>query len=109
MEPLYWKIQLTKFSPNIDMLMKTEDRRFLDNIIMTSDELFGKPAEVQKKDALDKKQYKTISHKFDETRRSIHPDLSNKILDHTFNYAPLIEYYYDMSGVKPSIVNYSVV
>jgi hypothetical protein len=109
MEPLYWKIQLTKFSPNIDMLMKTEDRRFLDNIIMSSDELFGKPAEVQKKDALDKKQYKTISHKFDETRRSIHPDLSNKILDYTFNYAPLIEYYYDMSGVKPAIVNYSVV
>jgi hypothetical protein len=76
---------------------------------MSSDELFGKPAEVQKKDALDKKQYKTISHKFDETRRSIHPDLSNKILDYTFNYAPLIEYYYDMSGVKPAIVNYSVV
>jgi hypothetical protein len=109
MEPLYWKIQLTKFSPNIDMLMKTEDRRFLDNIIMTSDELFGKQAEVQTKDALDKKQYKTISNKFDETRRSIHPDLRNKILDYTFNYAPLIEYYYDMSGVKPLIVNYPVV
>jgi hypothetical protein len=109
MEPLYWKIQLTKFSPNIDMLMKTEDRRFLDNIIMTSDELFGKQAEVQTKDALDKKQYKTISNKFDETRRSIHPDLRNKILDYTFNYAPLIEYYYDMSGVKPLIVNYSAV
>lgn len=108
MEPLYWKVQLTKFSPNIDMLMKTEDRKFLDNIIMSSDELFGAQAEEQKKDALDKKQYKTISHKFDETRRSIHADLKNKILDYTFNYAPLIEYYYDMSGVKPKIVNYQV-
>lgn len=109
MEPLYWKVQLTKFSPNIDMLMKADDRKFLDNIIMSSDELFGAQAEVQKKDALDKKQYKTISHRFDETRRSIHADLKNKILDHTFNYAPLIEYYYDMSGVKPQIINYDVV
>lgn len=108
MEPLYWKVQLTKFNPNIDMLMKEPDRKFLDNIIMSSDELFGKQAEVQAKDALDKQQYKTISHKFDETRRSIHPDLSNKILDHTYNYAPLIEYYYDMSKVKPQIVNYTV-
>lgn len=106
MEPLYWKIQLTKFHPNIDMLMKEPDRRFLDNIIMSSDELFGAQAEVQTKDALDKQQFKTISHKFDETRRSLHPDLDNKILDKTFNYAPLIEYYYDMSAVKPVVQNY---
>ena len=109
MEPIYWKIQLTKFHPNIDMLMKADDRKFLDNIIMTSDELFGAPAEVQKKDALNKQQLKTISNKFDETRRSLHPDLNNKILDYTFNYAPLIEYYYDMSGVKPIIVSYPIV
>lgn len=108
MEPTYWKIQLTKFHPNIDMLMKTDDRKFLDNIIMTSDELFGKQADEQKADALDKKQLSTISNKFDETRRSLHPDLSNKIQDFTFNYSPLIEYYYDMSGVRPKIVNYQV-
>jgi len=108
MEPLYWKIQLTKFHPNIDMVMKAVDRKFLDNIIISSDQLFGKQAEVQKKDALDKQQYKTISNRFDETRRSLHPDLINRILDHTFNYAPLIEYYYDMSGVKQVIANYVI-
>jgi hypothetical protein len=108
MEPLYWKIQLTKFHPNIDMLMKADDRKFLDNIIISSDQLFGKQAEVQKKDALDKQQFKTISNRFDETRRSLHPDLTNRILDHTFNYSPLIEYYYDMSGVKQVIANYAV-
>lgn len=109
MEPLYWKIQLTKFHPNIDMVMKADDRKFLDNIIMSSDELFGKPAEVQKKDALDKQQYSTISNKFDETRRSLHPDLSNKILDYTYNYAPLIEYYYDMSSIKSTLATYPIV
>lgn len=109
MEPLYWKIQLTKFHPNIDMIMKADDRKFLDNIIMSSDELFGKQAEVQKKDALDKQQYSTISNKFDETRRSLHPDLNNRILDRTYNYAPLIEYYYDMSSIKPIIATYALV
>lgn len=108
MEPTYWKIQLTKFHPNVDMLMKAEDRTFLDNIIMSSDDLFGKQAEVQKLDALDKQQYKTISNKFDETRRALHADLNNRILDYTFNYAPLIEYYYDMSGIKAKIENYEV-
>jgi hypothetical protein len=36
MEPTYWKIQLTKFHPNVDMLMPQDDRTFLDNIIMTN-------------------------------------------------------------------------
>ena len=107
MEPTYWKIQLTKFHPNIDMLMKDTDRKFLDNIIMSSDELFGEQANEQAKDALQKQQFKTISHKFDETRRSLHPDLKNRILDITYNYSPLIEYYYDMTGISPRIVNYS--
>lgn len=106
MEPTYWKIQLTKFHPNVDMLMKAEDRTFLDNIIMTSDELFGKQAEEQTTDAINKQQYSTISNKFDETRRTLHPDLKNRILDTTFNYAPLIEYYYDMSGVGAKVENY---
>jgi hypothetical protein len=109
MEPLYWKIQLTKFHPNIDMLTNADDRKFLDNIIMTSDELFGKPAEVQKKDALNKQQFSTISTKFDETRQSLHADLTNKIQDLTYHYAPLIEYYYDMSSIKPVIANYAIV
>lgn len=109
MEPIYWKIQLTKFQPNIDMLMKETDRKFLDNIIMSSDELFGKQANEQTQDALQKKQYSTISHRFDETRRSIHPELNNKILDVTYNYSPLIEYYYDMSHVIYSIENHDLV
>ena len=106
MEPTYWKIQLTKFHPNVDMLMKAEDRTFLDNIIMSSDDLFGEKVKEQTADALDKQQYSTISNKFDETRRALHPDLNNRILDITYNYAPLIEYYYDMSGVKSKIENY---
>jgi hypothetical protein len=60
MEPIYWKIQLTKFSPNIDMLMKAEDRTFLDNIIVSSEQLFGNEAKTQMTDALNPQQMKTI-------------------------------------------------
>ena len=109
MEPIYWKIQLTKFHPNIDMLMKAGDRTFLDNIITTSEQLFGAEAKVQTKDALDKQQFSTISSKFDESRRTIHPDIKNKILDITFNYAPLIEYYYDLSAINHKITSYTLV
>lgn len=109
MEPIYWKIQLTKFHPNIDMLMKAADRTFLDNIITSSEELFGAEAKVQTTDALDKQQFSTISTRFDESRRTIHPDIKNKILDITFNYAPLIEYYYDLSAINHKINSYTLV
>jgi hypothetical protein len=108
MEPIYWKIQLTKFHPNIDMLMKAQDRTFLDNLIVSSDQLFGEEAEVQKKDALNKQQFTTISNRFDEVRNSLHPDIKSKIQDITFNYSPLIEYYYDMSGITPVITSYTL-
>lgn len=108
MEPMYWKIQLTKFHPNLDMHMKAEDRVFLDNLIISSDDLFGKEAGFQKNDALDSQQFKTISNKFDESRRSLHQDLRNKVLDFTYNYAPLIEYYYDVSSVVPTVKSYDL-
>lgn len=108
MEPIYWRIQLTKFHPNIDMLMKASDRTFLDNLIVSSDQLFGAEAASQRADAVDKQQYTTISQRSDEVRKSLHPDLNNKIQDITFNYAPLIEYYYDMSAIRPQLVSYTL-
>lgn len=108
MEPIYWKVQLTKFHPNIDMLMNAQDRTFLDNLIVSTDQLFGEEAEVQKKDALNKQQYTTISSRFDEVRQTLHPDIKSRIQDFTYNYSPLIEYYYDMSGISPIIKSYAL-
>lgn len=108
MEPLYWKIKLTKFHPNIDMYMNSENRTFLDNLITTSNDLFGNEQAAQELDALDKQQTKTISTKYDETRQNLHYDLVVKILDATYNYSPLIEYYYDMNSVKPTLTEYTL-
>jgi len=108
MEPIYWKVQLTKFHPNIDMLIEDPAiKTSLDNVIMTTDELFGAEAKVQTEDALMKQQYSTISKRFDEVRERIHPNLRSKILDITYNYAPLIEHYYDLSLILPTLQSYS--
>lgn len=108
MEPMYWKIQLTKFHPNIDMYMKAEDRQFLDNLIVSTDQLMGNEAASQMLDALDPQQTKTISTHQDETRRSMHQDLKVKLLGLSYNYSPLIEYYYDMNSVAPRVVKYKM-
>lgn len=108
MEPIYWKIQLTKFHPNVDMAIKTTDRKFLDNIVLTSEDLFGNQAKVQTQDALMQQQFSTISTKFDEVREKLHPDINFNSLNLTYNYSPLIEYYYDMRDVVGTSVSYQV-
>lgn len=110
MEPIYWKVQLTKFHPNIDMLIEDSTiKASLDNVIMTTDELFGEEAKVQTTDALMKQQYSTISKRFDEVRERIHPNLRSRILDITYNYAPLIEHYYELSSITPTLQAYDQV
>lgn len=107
MEPIYWKVQLTKFHPNIDMLIEDEAiKASLDNVILTTADLFGKEATEQTQDALMKQQYATISKKFDEVRERIHPNLRSRILDITYNYAPLIEHYYDLNSIQPLLQSY---
>jgi len=99
MVPTYWKISLKKYNPNIDMLLKDETRHFLDNVIQNAEQLFGEEVSADIKDATLPEQYKTISTKFDSSRRAIHPDVSIKPLKFTFNFASLIENYYDLSRI----------
>jgi hypothetical protein len=106
MEPTYWKIQLYKFNPNIDMLMRDTDRQYMDNIITSAEELFAEEVTGDIENATIPKQYKTISTRFDITRGSIHPDLKIKNIKFNFNYAPLMENYYDLSGIEASTNNY---
>ena len=106
-EPVYWKIQLVKFQPNIDMMMKAEDRTFLDNIITSTDELFADQMIDEVKDATMPQQFKTISTRFDETRKALHPDLKIKQLALTYNYSPLIQYYYESKSF-PSLLQLNI-
>jgi len=108
MEPVYWRIQLTKFHPNIDMLMDPENRDFLDNLIVSGEELLRDEINEDIEDGTMPQQYSTISKKFDPTRRAIHPDLKIKTLNFFFNFASLIDNYYDLSGIPGTLKKYEI-
>lgn len=99
MEPVFWKVQLKKFNPNIDMLLTDTARSFLDNVIVSAEQLFGEEVEKDIKDGTMPEQYKKITTTFDSSRKAIHPDVIQRPLKYTFNFAPLIENYYDLGGV----------
>ena len=108
MSPTFWKIQLKKFNPNIDMLLKDETRHFLDNVITNSEQLFGDEVKKDIQDGTMPEQYKTISTTFDSSRRAIHPEVSIKPLKYTFNFASLIENYYDFTQIPLSELSYEL-
>lgn len=98
MAPLYWKAQLVKFKPNINYIMKAEDTLFLDNLLLDSEETLSQIANGDVRDAILPDQYKTISSRFDETRSSLNDSLLVRQERYYFNYAQLIDYYYDLSA-----------
>jgi hypothetical protein len=105
MKPLYWKVQLVKFKPNINYIMKAEDTLFLDNLLLDSEETVSQIANAEIRDATMPDQFRTISTRFDETRRALGGMLMVRQERFYFNYAQLIDYYYDLSqGIAPDSV-----
>lgn len=108
MSPTYWKVSLQKYNPNIDMLLTDDSRHFLDNVIQSAEELFRDEVEDTVSDALMPQQYDTISTAFDPSRNAIHPELSIRPLKYNFNYASLIENYYDLSMMNSVQSDYTI-
>ena len=102
MAPTFWKIQLKKYNPNIDMLLTDDTRTFLDNVITNAEQLFGEEVKKDIKDGTMPEQYQKITTTFDSSRKSLHPDIIQRPLKYTYNFAPLIENYYDLSGISPT-------
>lgn len=108
MEPVFWKISLKKYNPNIDTLLTDDSRQFLDNVIQSAEDLFGSEVQRDIKDGTMPAQYDTISRRFDSSRDAIHPDLVIRPLKYTFNHANLIENYYDLSVIPTVERSYTV-
>jgi hypothetical protein len=108
MTPAFWKVQLRKFNPNIDMLLKDETRHFLDNVIKSAETLFESQVESEIKDATLPDQFKTISTTFDSSRKEIHPDVVIRPLKYTYNFASLIENYYELENITQSEFTYGI-
>lgn len=102
MAPTFWKIQLKKYNPNIDMLLTDDTRTFLDNVITNAEQLFGEEVKKDIKDATMPEQYQKITTTFDSARKALHPDLIQRPLKYTYNFAPLIENYYDLGAILPT-------
>ena len=109
MAPIFWKVSLKKYNPNIDMLLKDESRTFLDNVITNAEQLFEEEVDIAIKDSTMPQQYKTISTTFDQSRKAIHPEVSIRPLKYTFNFASLIENYYDLGRIQPAESSYQIV
>jgi hypothetical protein len=108
MAPTFWKIQLKKYNPNIDTLLTDETRHFLDNVITSAEQIFGETVKEDIKDGTMPNQYKKITTTFDSSRKTIHPDISIKPLKYTFNFASLIENYYDLGVISQSSYLYEI-
>lgn len=108
MEPVFWKVTLKKYNPNIDTLLTDDSRQFLDNVIQSAEDLFGSEVERDIKDGTMPKQYDTISRRFDSSRNAIHPDLTIRPLKYLFNHADLIQNYYDLSTISPVYKTYQI-
>lgn len=99
MAPTFWKIQLKKYNPNIDMLLTDDTRTFLDNVITSAEQLFSEEVKDDIKDGTMPAQYSKITTTFDSSRKALHPDIIQRPLKYTFNFAPLIENYYDLGNI----------
>ena len=104
MEPVFWKVQLVKFTPNINYINDAETTQYLDNLLLDSDEALAEIANKDIQDALMPKQYKTISSQYDETRSIINDSMSVAQTNLYMNYAVLVDHYYNMAGVTDNTV-----
>lgn len=101
MQPLYYKVKLVKFRRNINYLMEDEPRNFLDNILLDSEQLFEDQVQADIDESLMPEQFKTITEHADESRAALDEKLGIIPYNFYFNYASLIENYYNLSNVDP--------
>lgn len=98
MMPVYWKLSLIKFQPNINYLQSQEEAEFLDNMILDSEEQFGKESKEQIADATMSEQFSTASKKKDEVRTYLDRAVVVGEEEVNYNYTRMIYYYYNMKA-----------
>lgn len=107
-QPIYWKIQLVKYQQHVDTEVRKDDAQVLQNLISSAETLFAEQVKTDTADALNPKQFKTISMFQDETRDRANRQLKVKQLDISYNYSPLIQNYYDLTTIQSPAVTYDL-
>ncbi len=107
MEEMYYRVQLTKYNPNIDMMMEAPEKQAIDDLIITTKDLFGDKTEIEKNDAILPQQFNTTNIIKGDSRKSIDKDLLIVDYNQLINWGPIINNYYDLSKMTNSVaVNY---
>ena len=109
MKPVYWKVALVIYRPNINYIMNGEDKMFVDNITLDAEKIFSEQVREEIADARMPQQYATPHKTYDKTRYYLNKTLAIRSSTFYFNYADLIDYYYDLTttNVEESAVEYN--
>jgi hypothetical protein len=104
MEPIYYRVMLIMFRPNIGYVMNTDDRLLLDNVLLNARYLFKDKVEEAIIDATAPQQLTSPASNVDPVRDAIDKSVSIVNTDINFNYSSLIDGYYDTSMVPAGSV-----
>lgn len=107
-QPIYWKIQLVKYQQHSDTKLRDADKNVLSTLINSAETLFAKQVQTDIADATNPQQFKTISLFQDEVRERANRQLKVKQLDMSYNYAPLIQWYYDLTTISSGPFTYEL-
>jgi hypothetical protein len=107
-QPIYWKIQLVKYQQHSDTKLRDNDKQILNNLLTNAENLFEKQVKTDTLDAVNPQQYRTISLFQDETRERCNRQLKVKQIDMSYNYSPLIQWYYDLNTINSAPFTYSL-
>jgi len=107
MEEMYHRVQLVKYNPNIDMQMNAENQQAIDDLIVSTDELFKDELKKEKDDAILPQQFNTTNRIKGDSRKSIDKGLLISDYNQLMNWGPIINNYYDLSKMTNNVaVNY---
>lgn len=95
-QPLYFKAQLIKYQPKSDTLLPDNIAQQLDDLTISTDELFEEAMEKEIKKVTKPEQYITITHANDPTRDRVNRSLPIDRYDLYNKYTLVSEHYYNM-------------
>lgn len=98
-QPLYFKAQLVKYQPKADTLLPDNIAQQLDDLTISTDELFQDEMEKEIKKIVKPEQYVTITHAHDPTRDRVNRSLPIDRFDLYNHWTLVSEHYYNMDAL----------
>lgn len=93
---LYFKVSLVKYQPKSDTIMSDEIQTTLDNLTLTTEELFAEEFADQVERHTKPQQYVTVTHDSDPIRETVLRTLPVNKYNFYNNWTLVFETYYDM-------------